>query len=311
MKTMEFVKHAKKFILLSAVIIVLAVAIGFVQGGLNLGIDFTGGSLITVNMGGTFEVDPVREALNRAGESGYTVLKTTNDNGEQTYAQLRLHPRASDEEDRVQRETILAEIQAEYPNAAIISVERVGAVASIALIKNAFFSILIAGALILVYVSIRFKFHSALSAILCLLHDVLIMTAMVCILRVEINSPFIAAVLTIVGYSINNTIVLFDRIRDNRKNEPNTDMVEAVNKSTNETFTRSMFTALTTFMTIGCLYVFGVPSIRSFALPIIIGLIAGTYSSLFLAGPIWTWLEGRKGNTEKKGKMAKRVPKRA
>lgn len=311
MKTMEFVKHAKRILLFSAVILVLAVVIGLMQGGLNLGIDFTGGSLITVNMGTAFDVQPVRQALDRAGESGYTVLKTTDDNGEQTYAQLRVHPRESDEEDRAQRDVILGELQADFPDAAIMGVERVGAVASLTLIKNAFFSVMIAGVLILIYVSIRFKIHSALAAIACLLHDVLIMIAMVCILRVEINSPFIAAVLTIVGYSINNTIVLFDRIRDNRKSEPNMPMKDTVDKSTNETLTRSMFTALTTMLTIGCLYIFGAASIRSFALPIIIGLFAGTYSSLFLAGPIWAWLDGRHRDKGKKGKTAKRVPKRA
>ncbi len=311
MKTMEFVKHAKKFILLSAAILVFAVAIGYFQGGLNLGVDFTGGSLITVNMGGTFDVAPVQEALKRAGESGFTVLKSSADDGEKTYAQLRLHPRASDEEDRTQRAAILEEIQGDYPDALIVNVERVGAVASLALIKNAVFSVLIAVALILVYVSIRFKFYSALAAILCLSHDVLIMVAMVCILRVEINSPFIAAVLTIVGYSINNTIVLFDRIRDNRKTEPNVAMADTVDKSTNETLTRSIFTALTTLLTIGCLFIFGADSIRSFALPIIIGLLAGTYSSLFLAGPFWAWLDGRARNNKKKGQMSKRVPKRA
>ncbi len=309
MKNFSFVKHAKKFLILSIAILVLGVVVGVFTGGLNLGLDFTGGSLLSVNIGSTFEVAPIQNALSDIGEKGFTVLKTTQSGSqEQTVAQLRLRTKATDAQDRAQRDAILKQIQKTYPAATIGGVERVGAVASATMVKNALLSVLAAWVLILIYVSIRFQFHSALAAILCLINDVLVMIAVVTILRVEINSSFIAAVLTIIGYSINNTIVVFDRVRNDKKDEPNKSFPELVDQATRETFTRSMYTFLTTIITIGALFIFGSPSIREFALPIIVGLLAGAYSSLFLAGPIWVWMDK---NSKPKPAGKKRIAARA
>jgi preprotein translocase subunit SecF len=309
LKRISFVKHSKKFLILSAVILIAGLVVGIMANGLNLGLDFTGGSQITIDMGGTFDATLVQDALTRAGEHGFTVLKSTQTGSrELTVAQLRLRMRATDEQDREQRAAALLEIHKDYPAAAITGVERVGAVASLTMIKNAVLSVLAASVLILIYVSFRFKFFSALAAILSLVINVVIMIAMVCILRLEVNSSFIAAVLTIIGYSINNTIVIFDRVRDDAKTAPNMPFAELVDRATHETFTRSLYTFLTTLMTIGILYVFGSAAIKEFALPIIIGLLAGAYTSLFIAGPIWVWLDGL-GKT--KGPAQKRVPKRA
>jgi preprotein translocase subunit SecF len=161
------------------------------------------------------------------------------------------------------------------------------------MIANALLSVLAAWVLILIYVSIRFKFHSALAAILCLINDVLIMIAVVCILRVEINSSFIAACLTIVGYSINDTIVVFDRIRENNRllGAKGIERRAIADLSIRETLPRTINTSLTTLITILAVYIFGVESIKEFALPIIVGLISGTYSSIFIASPIWIGLE--------------------
>ena len=304
---MKYVKNAKKCMLISIAILIVGIVVGVMQGGLNLGIDFSGGSLITMDIAQPFEAGVVEQALRDAGETGFTVLKSSaGDNSEQTYAQLRLHPRASEEEDRVQRETVLQKVQEHYAKASIQNVERVGAVASADLIKNAVLSLLIAGALILIYISVRFKFHSALASVICLVHDVCIMLAVVCIIRMEVNSSFIAAVLTIVGYSINNTIVVFDRIRDNQKLMAGQSMEEIVDASTSQTLRRSLFTALTTLLTITALYVLGSDSIRDFALPIIVGLLAGTYSSLFLAGPIWCMMDGKRGKAVPASPTAKK-----
>ena len=191
-----------------------------------------------------------------------------------------------------------------YPEAELINVERIGAVASASLIKNAVLSVAIAGALILLYISIRFEFHFGISSIICLLHDVLIMMAFVCIFRVEINSSFIAAVLTIVGYSINNTIVVFDRMREIRKADPAIELDELVDSSLRKTLTRSLYTSATTLVTIVILFILGPSSIKEFAFPIIVGLVAGTYSSLFLAAPIWDMMVRR----SKKGIEVAAVP---
>ena len=310
MKNFSFVKHAKKFLLLSTSIIVLGVIVGIFKGGLNLGLDFTGGSLLSVNIGGQFDVNPIQNACSAVGEKGFTVLKATQSGSSvQTMAQIRLRTKSTDAQDRAQRDAILKEIQKTYPSAAITNVERVGAVASTTMIKNALLAVLAAWVLILIYISIRFQFHSAIASIVTLINDVLVMIAVVTILRVEVNSSFIAAVLTIIGYSINNTIVVFDRVRDDQKDEPNKPFAELIDQATRETFTRSMYTFLTTIITIGVLYVFGTAAIREFAFPIIVGLLAGAYSSLFLAGPMWLFLHnhGRQKDKQiaKKGSPAR------
>ncbi len=311
MENFSFVKHAKKFLILSISILVLGIAVGLFKGGLNMGLDFTGGSILTVNIGSTFDVTPVQNAISAIGENGFTVLKTTQTgSSEQTVAQIRLRTKATDEQDRARRDAILKEIQKTYPNAAIANVERVGAVASMTMIKNALLSVLAAWVLILIYVSIRFQFHSALAAIFTLVNDVLIMTSLVCILRVEVNSSFIAAVLTIVGYSINNTIVVFDRVRDDGKENPNMPFADLVDKATRDTFTRSVYTVLTALISITALYIFGTSQVKEFAEPIIMGLLVGAYSSLFLSGPAWVWLD-KHGKTKERGINKKGSPARA
>ncbi len=282
----SFVKHSKKFMIVSIVIILAGLICGIFMGGFNLGIDFTGGSILTVDLKQTYEIDDLQTCLSNAGEKGFTVFRLDK-TGEGTEAQMRIRPQADEAADIAQRDNILAKIQEVYPEAELTNVERIGAVASSSLIKNAIFAVAIAGVLILLYISIRFEFHFGVSSIVCLLHDVLIMMSLVCIFRVEINSSFIAAVLTIVGYSINNTIVVFDRMRETRKASPEIDLDELVDTSLHKTLTRSIYTSITTLATIVILFILGPSSIKEFAFPIIVGLVAGTYSSLFLAAPLW------------------------
>ena len=148
---------------------------------------------------------------------------------------------------------------------------------------------LIAVALILVYITIRFEFRSGIAAIIALVHDLLVMLSMYIIFRIPFNMNFIAAALTIFGYSINATIVVFDRIRENRKKEmgKKTTFAEIVDKSIHQTMTRSMNTTNTTLIVMVCLLILGVSSIRNFAAPICVGVIAGCFSSVCLSGPLW------------------------
>lgn len=305
---MKIVERSKFFMLISAAILLLGLASAIFMGGLNLGIDFTGGTIITLDMGGEFDTADVEKAFNDSGLPNTPVQKSaTSGSQEKTLAEVRAKPMPTTDEDLELRNKVLAEIQKKYADANIISVEQVGAVASAELVRNALMSVAIAGVLILIYISVRFELYSGIAAVLALVHDVLIMFSFVCLIRLEINTSFIAAVLTIIGYSINNTIVVFDRVRDNQSQNPRMDMAEIVNKSIKETFRRSMYTSITTLTTIGCLYIFGTDAIRDFALPIIVGLLAGTYSSLVLAGPTWVVLSNRfqKNKTSGKGKAAK------
>ena len=193
---------------------------------------------------------------------------------------------------------------------AVASIGTVTPSASSELLMNAFIAMLVALALILVYVAIRFEITSGLATILALFHDLLVTTSFMLIFRVQINASFVAALVTILGYSINNTIVIFDRVRENqRSGKYDKDTNETIaNASVKGTMTRSVFTTLTTFVTIALVAIIGVSDIRDFAIPIVVGVLAGFYSSVFLAPGLWAlafrpgqrWFKRKQKKTEKK-----------
>jgi len=155
-------------------------------------------------------------------------------------------------------------------------------------------AIVIAVVLMLAYIWFRFELYSGISAILALCHDVIIIIAFYAIFQFPVNSTFIAAILTILGYSINATIVVFDRIRENKKIMRQQKFGDVVNKSVWQTLDRSINTSATTLITLVCLYILGVTSIKQFILPLVIGVICGTFSSVFIAGQFWVLLRGNK-----------------
>ncbi|MEG0256715.1 MAG: protein translocase subunit SecF [Christensenella sp.] len=308
-------KHFKKFLLIPIVIIIIGIIFGVVNGGLNLGLDFTGGSIITIDMKGEFDTGVLQKALNNNSVGDSTIVKS----GEgYTEAEIRMRDLNDAELQATTNEAILAEVQQTYPDAAILTVDKVGGTASAELIRNAFLAVAIACVLMLIYIWIRFQLYNGISAVLMLIHDVAIMIAFMTILRVQINSAFIAACLTIVGYSINNTIVIFDRVRDNLKSPtvkklPRSEIADI---SIKETLTRTMNTSITTLIMIVALYVLGVPAIKEFAFPIIVGLLAGTYSSVFLAAPMWAKMSDffekrKKQKSQAKPKAKEKTNKKA
>ncbi len=158
------------------------------------------------------------------------------------------------------------------------------------LARSALWMSLLACAAILLYVTFRFEFTSGCVAVLALAHDVLILLGVYSVLQISVNINFIAAVLTVLGYSINNTIVIMDRIRENTRNSRKESYGEIANNSIWQTMTRSINTTITTLLTIGMVFIIGVASIKAFALPIIIGIVIGFFSSVFITGPLWaTW----------------------
>ncbi len=285
---MEYVKNVKMMALISGGILLIGLVFGFIFGGLNMGIDFTGGTIMTMDMKGEFDMRVITDALRENNIVGAQTVRTGVTSSKQTQADIRMQAMGGDQDTDI-RQMLLESVRKTYPNAEVTAVDYVDGIASLDLIRNAFLSIVIASAFMLVYIWFRFELLFGVAAVIALLHDVMIMLAFTCILRVPINSPFIAAVLTIIGYSINNTIVVFDRIREYGKNDVNMAKrrTEIVDKSIKSTLGRSINTTLTTLLTISMVYLFGVESIREFALPIIIGLLAGAYSSIFLAGPMW------------------------
>ena len=197
------------------------------------------------------------------------------------------------------------EMTAKYPNFRFVSIDHVSAIAGHDLLSNAVKALLIAFVCMLIYIAIRFSALSGAAALFALVHDILIMCAFMVFFRgfFQVNSPFIAAILTIVGYSINNTIIIFDRIRETRAKPGYTqvDMMDVVEVSVASTLSRTINTTLTTLFTLVCLYIFGVSSIKEFAFPLLVGMLAGTYSSVLLSGQVWAmWDKKLSANKAKK-----------
>jgi preprotein translocase subunit SecF len=185
------------------------------------------------------------------------------------------------------REAIFNRLKGEYPDLETLEVNNVGASVGADLRRAAILSVIVASLLILIYITIRFQFSSGLASIAAQLHDVAILLAAYVLLQIPINMTFIAVLLTTLGYQINATIVLFDRIRENRKRMQKTSFAGIIDRSIKQTLSRNINTTLTTLLPVTCIIILGVPSVRNFALPIAIGLIAGAYSSISLSGSLW------------------------
>lgn len=240
------VEKFKYTIWITTSILVLALIFGFASGGLNIGLDFTGGSVTTIELGQSYNTEDITDMLKNMGIEKTQVVKT-GDNWTQAQIKMQVAEAETDTQADISS-GILAELQKTYPDARILSQDKVGAVASSELVFNAFMAVMIACGLMLVYIWIRFELYQGIGAVVALLHDVAMMAAFMCFFRVEINSTFIAACLTIVGYSINDTIVLFDRIRDNNKimGTKKYTRQQIANTSFMQTLGRTINTSLTT-----------------------------------------------------------------
>ena len=266
--------------------------------GINQGIDFAGGMSMQYNMGKEVAQADVEAVLKEMGVEGTVTVQGAN----KDEVNIRIKDINTEDVQTVQS-TFVEKISATYPDVkASGEVNYVGPVAGRTLVSNAIWSVVIASALMLVYIAIRFDLASGLASVLGLVHDVLIMLSFMVILRsiIQMNSTFIAAMLTIVGYSINNTIVIFDRIRENVRKMPSVSRETVVNTSVRECLGRTLNTTATTLVTIVMLYILGVSSIKEFALPIIIGVLSGVYSANMINGYVWAMLEGKLGKGRKK-----------
>ncbi len=294
MRNFDFCANFKKIVIVPIALVLIGIILMFVMG-LNIGVDFSGGSLIYAEIGtGKFTVDEIR-ALTNEFTSNATVSYSGDNN---VGVDIRL---GGDDNSLEVQDKIIDAIKTKYEiGDEYFDVEYVGPVIGKGLIVNASWALLIALALMLVYIWVRFELLSGVAAIVGLFHDVLIMFVFVIILQTQINTPFIAALLTIVGYSINNTIIIFDRIRSNKTlYKDKISSAEIVNKSIRETFSRSVNTTVTTLIALVVLYIIGVESIKTFVLPIIVGLFAGFYSSVFVTGPFWALISDKKNGTKK------------
>ena len=286
-------------LIISAAIILIALVLTILGHGINMGIDFEGGLSMQYDMNTAVTSSDVSAVLSGMGIATSTVTVQGRDNNE---VNIRIKDVAKDDIQKVQSDFETA-IKEKYPDAVSIGdVNYVGPVAGATLVKNAVISVLLASVLMLIYIAIRFDLNSGIAAVFGLLHDVLIMLSFMVIFRsvIQMNSSFIAAALTIVGYSINNTIVIFDRIRENAKKMPTIAREEVTNISIKESLGRTICTTVTTLITIVALCILGVASIREFALPIIVGILSGVYSANMINGYVWAFLEEKRRNRKAK-----------
>lgn len=283
---MKIAENYKIWFSISLVIILIGLGFALING-VNLGIDFTGGTSIQIDLGKTVPVEEVQELI-EAFDLDATIVHA-GDANEEVIIKTSV-PLTNDE-----RVALFGVFQEAYglTNDAYLGSSQFGPSIGKELQNKALLSILIASVGMLAYITFRFEIIYGFSAIIALLHDVCILLAVYSIFNISITSSFIASVLTIVGYSINDTIVVFDRVRENMRTRKKQSYFEVANKSLEQTIHRSINTSLTTLLIIGSLYVFGAESIKDFAFPLMAGVLAGTYSSIFIASPIWALLKTR------------------
>lgn len=281
----NFVKHRNKFFALSIGITVLGMlALAFM--GLNYGVDFKAGTNMDISIGKTISVDQAKTILSEAGYPDVNPAVGGN--------QDRVSARFPVTLTQQQTSEIEQKFAAQFGDQVSTEVNTVDPELAREQLTNAIIGVLVASVGIIIYVMIRFEWRFAISSIVALLLDAFVVIAFFAIFRLEVSLTFIAAVLTIIGYSINDTIVIFDRIRENlrfAKLKTEADLADVVNRSIQQTFTRSINTGLSVLFAAVALFILGSESIKLFSLAMIIGTIAGAYSSIGIASQLWFLLK--------------------
>lgn len=260
--------------------------------GFNLGIDFTGGSIMDLQFNKAVTVAEVRDVL-KERDLGNAIIQLESNDSSATQAKGVLIRTGviSDE----QRQQVMADLKSKLGNFDIQRVENVGATIGGELIQQAVMAIVLSWILMIAYITIRFEFKFAIAAIIALIIDVSVTLSYFSLFHMELDSSFVAALLTVVGYSVNGTIVIFDRIRENlkihRRSESMTDMVD---NSIWQTMGRSVYTVGTSLFAVVAIFLWGGDTIRNFAFAMLVGFSSGAYTSTLLAGPLWMLLRGMK-----------------
>ena len=300
--SIDFMKQMRVGFILSGTIIIIGLASLLFHGGPKLSIDFEGGTMVAVNFTKEMDVNDIRNSLSNVSADGVTYdfsKQEIKHFGSPSNISVRL---VSEEGEHINTaQTVINHLYNAFPdnvpedlNDFVLTIEKVGPKVGAELSGKVIMAIISALALILVYISIRFEFKFALGAIAALAHDVLITLGIFSLLGLEISLPIIAAFLTIVGYSLNDTIVIFDRIRENIKAHRKDDYMSIINLSINESLSRTIITSLTTLFVVLILWLFGGEVIHNFAFAMMVGVIVGTYSSIYIASPIAALLHARK-----------------
>ncbi|MDR1731974.1 MAG: protein translocase subunit SecF [Synergistaceae bacterium] len=282
----DFMKMRRPALFFSLALVVCSLLLVTFRG-LNLGIDFTGGNVVQVEFSSRPDVGEVREVVSSVvareamiqnfGDSG--IIIRTNEDTEKS------------------REQVVDVLKGHYPDMKVIGFEKVGPVVGRELRNQALLGVTAALVAILIYITVRFQFRFAVVSVLPLMHDVIVALGFFSLTRMEIASSFIAALLTIVGYSLNNTIIILDRVRENWKDLGKAGILDLMNLSINQTLSRTVNTTLTTLFPVLTLCIWGGPVLAAFSYAMLVGIIAGTYSSIFVATGMlaewWLWKPDR------------------
>lgn len=279
-KNIQIAEKSKIWFAFSLILIAISIGSLFING-LNFGIDFIGGTIVTIELNTPFETSDAK-----------ALIEEYDTSADVTYAgEAKTQVIISTKKDlsTAERQALFSKFQEKYnlEDTDLLSIDTVSPSIGAEMANSAMIAAVVAVLLMLVYITFRFEFMFGLAAVIALIHDLIIVLGVYSIFQIQVNSPLIAAMLTILGYSINDTIVVFDRIRENRPKFGKYDFANLVDTSVTQTLRRSINTSFTTLLAIGALYAFGVPAVQDFALPLMVGIVSGTYSSIFVASALW------------------------
>ena len=280
----DFMKYRKLALTLSLILVIASVIL-LLTRGLNLGIDFTGGNVIQAEFENRPDITNVRQVISGVVARGAMI---------QNFGEKGIIIRTNEDTEE-SRQNVVKALEANFADTKITGFEKVGPVVGGELRRQAIIGVSIALVAILIYITLRFQFRFAVVSVVPLVHDVIIALGFFSITQMEISSSFIAAILTIVGYSLNNTIIILDRVRENWGTLSRDGIVNLVNKSLNQTLGRTINTTLTTLFPVIALCVWGGPVLMAFSYAMLVGIIAGTWSSMFVAtGLLCEWQDKKK-----------------
>lgn len=274
-KNFNFIKNRKIAYTISTVIILVGL-ISIIFRGFNFGIDFSGGTLFQLKFDKPVSTAEIRKVLGEFNLSQSTIQKLSEN-------EFVIRTENIDTE---RRKEILSVLKEKLANPEALRMETVGPIIGEDLKRSSLYALIFAFIGIILYVTLRFEFKFSIVSILALFHDCLIVLGIFSLLRKEITIQVVAAILTIIGYSVNDTIVILDRLRENIKSKTRETFENLINLSINQTLTRTIFTTLTTIFPILTLYFFGGIILSDFALALLLGMVAGTYSSIFISSPL-------------------------
>jgi len=281
----DFVGKMKYAIIFSVILTIISIASVIIHGGLNLGIDFAGGSIIQVKFQKDISADQIRTAL-KSTKLENSIIQQFGTN------EFLIRTAESFHDQKLLQENLETPLSTAFnKDYEIRRVEVVGSKVGMDFQRKAIFAVILSWLAMLIYIAWRFEFRYGLGGIIALVHDVVIIIGTISILKMEFTINILAAIFFIIGYSINDTIVVLDRIRENVKLNPKQKLADTINLSINQTLSRTILTSFTVFLTVIALYIWGGPVIHDLAFSLLVGVVFGTYSSVFISCPIVLFFE--------------------